>query len=99
MGASRHADRLEASTWSGSEPHQRQPMSERGVRDLPPVGESAYGATSVVSCSHEEHETTLVALAGLNDDEPPSWAAREKKPAATYSPRPLRAKYHRRCGA
>ena len=27
---------------------------------------------------------------------PPNWAACEEKPAATYSPRPLRAKYHQR---
>ena len=35
-----------------------------------------------------------------NDDEPPLRAARShEKPAATYSPRPVKAKYHRRCGA
>ena len=27
------------------------------------------------------------------------WAARAEEPAATYSPRPVKAKYHRRCGA
>ena len=34
-----------------------------------------------------------------NDDEPPNGRLVMKKPAATYSPGPLRAKYHRRCGA
>ena len=34
-----------------------------------------------------------------NDNEPPGRAARNEEPAATYSPRPVKAKYHRRCGA
>jgi hypothetical protein len=36
---------------------------------------------------------------GVNDDEPPWGAARDEEPAATYSPGPAKAKYHRRCGA
>ncbi len=36
---------------------------------------------------------------GHNDEAPPEGGASDIKPAATYSPGPLRAKYHRRCGA
>jgi hypothetical protein len=35
----------------------------------------------------------------LNDVEPPRGRLVEEEPAATYSPRPFQAKYHRRCGA
>ena len=38
-------------------------------------------------------------LAATNANEPPNGRLVKKEPAATYSPRPLRAKYHRRCGA
>ncbi len=35
----------------------------------------------------------------VNEAQPPGGAAVVKRPAATYSPRLLRAKYHRRCRA
>ena len=44
----------------------------------------------------------LTQMANINsrefdfDSEPPEGGSCEKKPAASYSPRPLRAKYHRR---
>ena len=37
--------------------------------------------------------------ATVNDDEPPGGRLVDEEPAATYSPRPVKAKYHRRCGA
>ena len=38
--------------------------------------------------------------APYNDDEPPRGRLEVlKEPAATYSPGPVKAKYHRRCGA
>ena len=39
------------------------------------------------------------AAGPVNENEPPGGAARNEEPAATYSPRPVKAKYHRRCGA
>ena len=39
------------------------------------------------------------AGAYVNDDEPPKGRLVSEEPAATYSPRPVKAKYHRRCGA
>ena len=35
----------------------------------------------------------------VNDDEPPRGRLVSEEPAATYSPGPAKAKYHRRCGA
>ena len=36
---------------------------------------------------------------GLTTKSRPAGGSSDERPAATYSPRPLRAKYHRRCGA
>ena len=60
--------------------------------------QSGADGTSVVSMALCAIEVTFV---GGNDYEPPDRGGSRsaEEPAATYSPGPAKAKYHRRCGA
>ena len=71
-------------------PHSPSAAAGGGAHCPPlPGGRAAAGGA----------ERRPAARAPPNANEPPNGRLVKKEPAATYSPRPLRAKYHRRCGA
>jgi hypothetical protein len=85
---------------------------ERAQPDCPPAPSTAAwatdrGATNTAPSGRTGPAVTRMSLSGPqqnrepcpcahDDGGPPEGGPRMKKPAASYSPRPLRAKYHRR---